>query len=111
MNKDAFKLIKLPGKTEFSGRRRSSTRRAGFTSHPDSTGGEFRVEEIETVRVKSGETLTLTFDVPVTDEEHFVGFGVWFCAPDHIQVDVQAPWRSSASPARMAASVATSCAR
>lgn len=89
MNKDAFRANKLPGKTTYSGRRRSATRRAGFNSHPDSTGGEFRIEEESTLRVEAGEVLALVFEVPATDEEHFVGFGAWFIAPAFVAVTVE----------------------
>ena len=88
MAKDSFSLNKLPGKTVFSGRRRTATRRAGFKSHPDSTGGQFKIEKVRTWQVKAGEQLLLTFHVPATDAEHFAGFGVWYLAPKSVQVEV-----------------------
>ena len=42
---------KLPGKTQFSGRRRTTTRTSGFKSHPDSTGGELKIEEVESILI------------------------------------------------------------
>ena len=44
---------KLPGKTQFSGRRRTTTRTAGFSSHKDSTGGEYKIENQDTYLLKN----------------------------------------------------------
>lgn len=88
MVKGSFSLNKLPGKTEFSGRRRAVTRSAGFLSHPDSTGGEYKIAAVQTLEVRANECLQLTFDVPATDNNEFAGFGAYFCAPNFVQVNV-----------------------
>ena len=40
MSIDKIKLNKLAGKTSYSGRRRPSTKKSGYKSHTDATGGK-----------------------------------------------------------------------
>lgn len=79
---------KLPGKTEFAGRRRTTTRTSGFKSHPDSTGGELKIEEVESILVPKGENVTITFQIPDHNSGDIVAFGGWFSCNENIKVEV-----------------------
>ena len=80
---------KLPGKTKYSGRRRTATRRAGFTSHPNSTGGEYRILPQPSIRLTKGESLTVAFYIPKHKVGEIVAFGGWYCAPDSVTVLIE----------------------
>ena len=77
---------KLPGKTQYSGRRRPVTRKSGFSSHPDTTGGEFKVASVAPFVVSSQQSLVLRFVLPSHQIGDLVGFGVWFSAPPSVEV-------------------------
>ena len=62
-------------------RRRSATRKSGYQSHPDFSGGEFVIANPQGVEVSAGSRVTFRFDVPRVEAGEFVGFGGWFCAP------------------------------
>lgn len=78
---------KLPGKTEFAGRRRAPTRRAGFNSHPDTTGGEFQRVTMPVYRLAPGGSAKVTMLLPAGGGT-FVGFGGWFAFSDGISIEV-----------------------
>lgn len=80
---------KLPGKTEFSGRRRSMTRRSGFKSHADSTGGEFKVESVPSMVLDAGASLALEFELPDGDDDDLLCFGGWFCSDKPLTIAVE----------------------
>lgn len=69
---------KLPGKTLYAGRRRAMTRRAGFSVHPDTTGGEFKRLSVETITLERGEHVHTTFHIEGHKRGDLLGFGVWF---------------------------------
>lgn len=71
---------KRPGKTEFAGRRRPVTRTAGFRSHPDATGGEFRVVGVGGWQLEEGSAIEIEFRLPETPEGTLLGFGGWYRA-------------------------------
>ena len=71
---------KRPGKTEWAGRRRPATRAAGFRSHPDATGGEFRVVGVGGWQLEKGAALEIEFRLPKTPEGTLLGFGGWYRA-------------------------------
>lgn len=79
---------KLPGKTLYSGRRRSVTRRSGFKAHEGATGGEYRVDDVASVKLKAGDRLELTFEFPEIPPGALAGFGFWFCATGGVEVVV-----------------------
>lgn len=79
---------KLPGKTKYSGRRRTATRSAGFSSHPDSTGGEIKISKQPTILMRAGEVVVVTFSVPAHHKNQIVAFGGWYCAPDTVTVSI-----------------------
>lgn len=83
---DSSDLHKLPGKTVYSGRRRPTTRKSGYKSHPESTGGEFKILAIPTYGLKAGQQLSVLFQLPEHLEGEFVGFGGWFSSPPEAQV-------------------------
>jgi hypothetical protein len=78
---------KLPGKTEFAGRRRAPTRRAGFNAHADTTGGEFQRMAVPVHRLAAGGSLNIRLLLPAGGGA-FVGFGGWFAFTDGISVEV-----------------------
>jgi hypothetical protein len=69
---------KLPGKTEYAGRRRAMTRRAGFSVHPDTTGGEFRRLLVPTIALAHGEVVQVTFAMHGHGAGDRLGYGLWF---------------------------------
>lgn len=77
---------KLPGKTKYSGRRRTATRRAGFNSHPDSTGGEFKVSQQRTIHLEAGESIVINFLIPPHSIGDIVAYGGWYLAPPSVRV-------------------------
>lgn len=79
---------KLSGKTLYSGRRRSVTRRSGFKAHEGATGGEYRVDDVESLVLQAGDRLELTFDFPDIPPGTLAGFGFWFCATGRVSVVV-----------------------
>lgn len=79
---------KLPGKTKYSGRRRAATRRAGFSSHPDSTGGELKTVDQPTIRIKSGEVVVVDFSIPRHRVGQVVAFGGWYRATGSVTVSI-----------------------
>lgn len=81
-------MSKLPGKTKYSGRRRTATRRAGFTSHPDSTGGEYKIMRVSSTKLRAGKSITISFLIPKHLSGDIVAFGGWFCAPEGVDVSV-----------------------
>lgn len=87
---------KLPGKSQFSGRRRTATRKSGYHSHPDATGGEFRQDQAPSFRVGRGDLLELVFSIPAYPAGSFVAFGGWFTA----DIDVDVTLTDSALPER-----------
>lgn len=90
----SMKSGKLPGKTKFSGRRRTATRRSGFSSHPDSTGGEYKRLDIPTIHLSPGETVAIRFYVPDHSRGDLVGYGGWFFAPDTVEGEIEgSPFR------------------
>ena len=82
---------KLSGKTEWSGRRRPMTRKAGFNA---TAPVELDSQELEAYRLEAGESLTLTFSMPAVEAGDWVGFGGWFCATPGIRVELETGHRS-----------------
>jgi len=69
---------KLPGKTEYAGRRRAMTRTSGFKVHDDTTGGEFRRFREKVYQLEAGEEVVLTFQIAGHQIGDLLGFGAWF---------------------------------
>ena len=79
---------KRSGKTEFAGRRRATTRTAGFKSHPDSTGGEIQRVSVSGWHLEAGASLLLEFVLPATARNTLLGFGGWFLAPASAEIEI-----------------------
>lgn len=80
---------KLPGKTEWSGRRRPTTRRSGFKAHADTTGGEFNVLSVPTVPIDPRTPLVVSFDLPRHSEDSLMAFGCWFACDVPVDVSIE----------------------
>lgn len=78
MSIEKIKQNKLPGKTSYSGRRRDATRKSGYKSHSDATGGRFVEEQTKRYALKAGDTLEITFTLPEVNPTQFFGFGVFY---------------------------------
>ena len=85
---------KLPGKTKYSGRRRSMTRKSGHKSHTDSTGGECKSLMVDSLILPKGTRLSLIFKIPEHTSDDFIGFGGWFHCSNHITVSIKGGPRS-----------------
>lgn len=69
---------KQAGKTAYSGRRRDTTRKSGYKSHEEATGGKFKIQDSEEYALKKGEVLELTFSLPTAPDKHYFGFGLYY---------------------------------
>lgn len=82
-------MIKRPvnaieGNEDFVIRRRPTTRRSGFESHPDATGGDIEEKRIPSYFLRAGESIKVSFmlDSLNITENDLVGFGGWFYVSD-----------------------------
>lgn len=73
-----IKQNKQAGKTTYSGRRRDTTRKSGYTSHENATGGKFKINECEEYSLFQGESLEFVFSFPKYDALCYFGFGLYF---------------------------------
>lgn len=83
---DFDRFGKLPGKTKFSGVRRTTTRTSGFSSHPESTGGELKVSEQPTIHLEPGQTISVRFSIPKHSKGDIVAYGGWYVADPSVEV-------------------------
>jgi hypothetical protein len=77
---DRSATAKRPGKTEWAGRRRPATRRAGFTVHPDVTGGELEVAAVAGWVLDGDGGACIRFSFPAVPAGTLLGFGGWYLA-------------------------------
>ncbi|HEL4243301.1 TPA: hypothetical protein ACJZSU_002077 [Pseudomonas aeruginosa] len=84
-------MVKLPGKTAYSGVRRPMTRESGFSSHPDSTGGEWKKESSKTLKLQAGETVEIVFTIPDHTPNTWIAFGGWYCADKCLAIEITSP--------------------
>lgn len=80
---------KLPGKTQYSSRRRSAVREAGFHAHPDATGGEVEIHLATAYQLSAGDSLTVDFEITGNVEGKWVGYGGWYHAPKSAMVSIE----------------------
>lgn len=74
---------KLAGKTEWAGRRRPATRRAGFNA---TSPVQLARERLDGYRLDRGHHLSFRFALPAAADEEWVGFGGWFAVDGGIDV-------------------------
>ncbi len=79
---------KLPGKTEYSGRRRTVTRRSGFKVTADATGGEYRLMRVPAYAIQPGQPGTLVFRWTPSEKGAFIGYGGWFATSGEVKVSI-----------------------
>jgi hypothetical protein len=72
---------KRPGKSQWAGRRRPTTRTSGYSSNPEATGSEFRSVAVGGWQLEAGSSIEIQFRLPPTPEGTMVGFGGWYRAP------------------------------
>jgi hypothetical protein len=79
---------KIPGKTQYAGRRRPMTRKSGFSVHENTTGGEFRRVQVPIYKLQPFEEITVVFRM----SEHYVGdllgYGIWLWYTSGTDVEV-----------------------
>lgn len=85
MPKDKFESQKKVGKTKYSGRRRPATRRSGFQTHAEATGGRYSYDSVGAYQITNSEPLRIRFELPPVDDEKFVGLGFYFRASQPIK--------------------------
>ncbi len=78
---------KLPGKTQYSGRRRTTTRTSGFKSHPHTTGGEFKIEEVPAYVLSQGDSVVIDFTIP-NKQSGLSAFGGWYTVEGEVDVSI-----------------------
>jgi hypothetical protein len=81
---------KLPGKTVYSGRRRTVTRKSGFKSAEGSTGGEYQTQQVPLIALKPGTPVKLSFNIPQKSGQ-LSGFGAWFLTKSDVDIRFEAP--------------------
>jgi hypothetical protein len=77
---------KRAGKAEWADRRRPTTRRAGFTVHPETTGGELERSHVGGWRFQGVGFLRVRFSVPATEPGTRLGWGLWFYISPDVEV-------------------------
>lgn len=77
---------KIPGKEEYSGRRRATTRKSGFKSHADSTGGEFQQIAVEGHTLAKNQSISLVFSIPTSTTGALLAYGGWFAYSGSLEV-------------------------
>ena len=81
---------KFPGKTAYSGRRRPMTRKSGFSSCSEATGGELKIVDLKSYPLKKGQSISIEFSFPSHSFGEWIGFGGWFAA-NNIAIQVENP--------------------
>jgi hypothetical protein len=77
---------KLAGKTEWAGRRRPATRRAGFNA---TSPVQIAHERIDGYELQAGSRLTYDFAMPSSADGEWVGFGGWFTTTPGVTVELE----------------------
>jgi hypothetical protein len=77
---------KLAGKTEWAGRRRPATRRAGFSA---TSPVQLAHEVLDGYQLRPGDKLIYVFTLPSADTGEWAGFGGWFSAGPGIEVRLE----------------------
>ncbi len=80
---------KLPGKTAYAGRRRPMTRRSGFKTHEETTGGEFERVDVKAFALKRGQSVSVIFTLPKHQPNDLLGFGGWFHSDKPVRVTIE----------------------
>lgn len=82
--------VKRWGKSEYALTRRPTTRKSGFSSHPEYTGGEFKLHYEQTYLFDNNNPIELIFNIPKTEPATWIGFGLWFSyINDDMQYEIQ----------------------
>jgi hypothetical protein len=79
---------KIPGKTEYAGRRRAMTRTSGFKVHKDTTGGEFRRVNEGVYRLKGGDRIQIIFRISGHNSEDLLGYGFWIWYTSGVKLSI-----------------------
>jgi hypothetical protein len=72
---------KRAGKTQWADRRRPATRRAGFSVHPEVTGGELQISGVGGWRIHEQGAICVRFAFPASEPGTLLGWGLWYFAP------------------------------
>ena len=84
-------MSKLPGKTAYSGRRRTTTRKSGFNSHPKSTGGEYKKEQVDKILLHAGQSLVFSFAIPKPKNVIYLGYGGYYKCESNVTIEINNP--------------------
>lgn len=90
MANDEFKLQKRAGKAEFSGRRRSATKRSGFKSHSAATGGRYTQESADKYSLAENGELLIRFQMPNIGQRKYSAFGFYYQTDEDIHIETEA---------------------
>jgi hypothetical protein len=77
---------KLAGKTEWAGRRRPATRRAGFSA---TSPVQLAYEALDGYQLSAGDRLVYNFLMPSAAAGQWIGFGGWFTAERGVVVELE----------------------
>jgi hypothetical protein len=79
---------KLAGKTEWAGRRRPATRKAGYNA---TAAVQLETEALDGYRLEAQQSLVVRLNVPASHDGEWAGFGGWFAVDDGIDVSIDHP--------------------
>ena len=82
-------MSKLSNKSEFSLKRRPTTRRSGFKSHPDSISNLIKYAGSKKFIVQKNENLIVNFKLPKSSNDPFIGYGIYFCSNKEINSQIE----------------------
>ena len=88
MSESEIKQQKRAGKALYSGRRRTTTRKSGFKSHSNATGGRFDAEAPDLTCLSENGTLEIEFHLPNVSDGKFSGFGFYFRSKSPLEVNI-----------------------
>lgn len=83
--------MKLPGKSSYSGRRRDTRQRTGNSSHPESTGGEYKKGKASYFALPANTIKKIQFSFPSNKSGYYVGFGGYFACSENVSVSIHNP--------------------
>ena len=82
-------MPKLSNKSEFSLKRRPTTRRSGFKSHPDSISNLIKYAGSKKFVIQKNENLIVKFKLPKSNNSSFLGYGIYFWCNKEINSEIE----------------------
>ena len=81
-------MVKKSFKTEFSGRRRTVTRKSGFNVNHKFNGTRLKFDKGYGLELKKNQTLTISFEIE-NNHNNWICYGLYFNSSKPIEVEVK----------------------